>query len=62
MPVSDRPCTTASCMSMGAFADIRGVAMTAGKLIPRAIFTHRWFHKNFEEYPAERKAIIPGIL
>ncbi|MGB1917550.1 MAG: hypothetical protein ACPHO0_07730, partial [Luminiphilus sp.] len=22
----------------------------------------RWFHKNFEDYPAERKAIIPGIL
>ncbi|NBT28223.1 MAG: 3-oxo-5-alpha-steroid 4-dehydrogenase, partial [Gammaproteobacteria bacterium] len=27
-----------------------------------AIYTHRWFHKNFEDYPAERKAIIPGIL
>jgi len=26
MPVSGRPCTTASCMSMGAFADIRVVA------------------------------------
>ena len=38
------------------------LAMTAGNLIPRAIYTHRWFHKNFEDYPAERKAIIPGIL
>ena len=38
------------------------LAMTAGNLIPRAIYTHRWFHKNFDDYPAERKAIIPGIL
>jgi 3-oxo-5-alpha-steroid 4-dehydrogenase 1 len=26
------------------------------------LFTHKWFHKNFDEYPKERKAIIPGIL
>nr|HIL77223.1 DUF1295 domain-containing protein [Rhodospirillales bacterium] len=38
------------------------LAMTAGNLIPRAIYTHKWFHKNFEDYPAERKAIIPFIL
>ncbi len=38
------------------------LAMTAGNLIPRAIFTHRWFHKNFDDYPPERKAVIPGIL
>ena len=38
------------------------LAMTAGNLIPRAIYTHRWVHKKFEDYPAERKAIIPGIL
>ena len=38
------------------------LAMTAGNLVPRAIFTHRWFHKNFDDYPPERKAVIPGIL
>jgi 3-oxo-5-alpha-steroid 4-dehydrogenase 1 len=38
------------------------LAMTAGNLIPRARYTHKWFHKNFENYPAERKAIIPFIL
>ncbi len=38
------------------------LAMTAGNLIPRALFTHRWFRKNFEDYPSQRKAIIPYIL
>jgi len=38
------------------------LAVTAGNLIPRAIFTHRWFVKNFEDYPPERKAIIPYLL
>jgi len=38
------------------------LAMTAGNLIPRALFTHKWFHKNFDDYPKERKAVIPGIL
>jgi len=38
------------------------LAMTAGNLIPRALFTHRWFHKNFDNYPVERKAIFPGLL
>jgi len=38
------------------------LAMTAGNLIPRAIYTHRWFHKNFDNYPPERKAIFPKLL
>jgi 3-oxo-5-alpha-steroid 4-dehydrogenase 1 len=38
------------------------LAMTIGNLVPRAIYTHRWFHKNFEDYPKERKAVIPFIL
>ena len=27
------------------------LAMTAGNLIPRALYTHKWFHKNFDDYP-----------
>ena len=38
------------------------LAMTAGNLIPRALYTHRWFRKNFDEYPPERKAIFPKLL
>jgi 3-oxo-5-alpha-steroid 4-dehydrogenase 1 len=35
---------------------------TAANLIPRALSHHRWYRANFEDYPAERKAVIPGIF
>jgi len=38
------------------------VAVTAANLIPRALVTHKWFNKNFEDYPEERRAIFPYIL
>lgn len=38
------------------------LAITVGNLMPRAIYTHRWFIKNFPEYPPERKAIVPYLL
>ena len=31
-------------------------------LAPRAISNHRWYRERFPEYPAERKALVPGIL
>ncbi len=38
------------------------LAITMANLVPRALITHRWFKKNFDEYPKERKAVFPGIL
>ena len=38
------------------------VAVTAANLIPRALVTHSWFNKNFDNYPSERKAIFPFTL
>ncbi len=35
---------------------------TAANLIPRALDHHKWYKTQFENYPAERKAIFPGIL
>ena len=35
---------------------------TIFNLLPRAISHHRWYKQNFEEYPSERKIIIPKIL
>jgi steroid 5-alpha reductase family enzyme len=35
---------------------------TFANLFPRAISSHRWYKKNFPDYPPERKAIIPFIL
>lgn len=38
------------------------LAITIANLVPRALYTHKWFHKKFEDYPKERKAIFPYIL
>jgi steroid 5-alpha reductase family enzyme len=34
---------------------------TFANLAPRARAHHAWYHSNFEDYPAERKALIPWI-
>jgi 3-oxo-5-alpha-steroid 4-dehydrogenase 1 len=31
-------------------------------LFPRAVSHHRWYLKKFDDYPKNRKAIIPGII
>ena len=35
---------------------------TAANLVPRAYSHHRWYRETFEDYPAERKAVIPGVF
>ena len=35
---------------------------TAVNLIPRALHHHSWYKENFNDYPTERKAVIPGLL
>ncbi|MBN1950830.1 MAG: 3-oxo-5-alpha-steroid 4-dehydrogenase [Bacteroidales bacterium] len=35
---------------------------TMVNLIPRALDHHRWYQRNFEEYPSDRKAILPYLL
>ena len=35
---------------------------TVANLFPRAIANHKWYQNKFENYPKNRKAIIPGIV
>ncbi|MFF5297540.1 methyltransferase [Paractinoplanes globisporus] len=35
---------------------------TAANLAPRAIDHHAWYHQQFPDYPAERRALIPYVL
>jgi 3-oxo-5-alpha-steroid 4-dehydrogenase 1 len=35
---------------------------TLANLAPRAIMTHRWYRRQFADYPRERKALIPFVL
>lgn len=38
------------------------VLLTAANLVPRAIANHRWYFEKFDDYPKDRKIIIPYIL
>jgi protein-S-isoprenylcysteine O-methyltransferase Ste14 len=35
---------------------------TIANLAPRALAHHRWYKETFPDYPAERRALVPGIL
>jgi protein-S-isoprenylcysteine O-methyltransferase Ste14 len=35
---------------------------TAANVGPRAMANHAWYHKQFSDYPPERRAIIPFLL
>lgn len=35
---------------------------TIANLLPRAFANHRWYQEKFEDYPKERKAIIPWMF
>jgi steroid 5-alpha reductase family enzyme len=35
---------------------------TAANLAPRAVAHHRWYKKQFADYPARRKALIPFVV
>jgi 3-oxo-5-alpha-steroid 4-dehydrogenase 1 len=37
------------------------LGMSLANLVPRAGATHRWYREKFDDYPAERKALIPFI-
>ena len=34
---------------------------TFANLVPRAKNHHDWYHRNFKEYPKERKVVFPGV-
>ncbi|GAA4898200.1 methyltransferase [Ferrimonas pelagia] len=36
--------------------------VTMANLVPRALATHGWYKKKFEDYPSDRKALIPYVL
>ena len=35
---------------------------TFANLFPRALSSHKWYRRNFADYPSERKAVIPCII
>ncbi|MBW2713856.1 MAG: DUF1295 domain-containing protein, partial [Deltaproteobacteria bacterium] len=43
-------------------AGLAFLVFSISNLFPRAFSHHRWYQEQFEDYPEERKAIIPGLL
>lgn len=37
-------------------------AWTVANLLPRALAHHRWYRARFADYPAARRAVLPGVL
>ena len=37
-------------------------AYAVANLAPRALSHHRWYRERFDDYPPERKALIPGVV
>lgn len=38
------------------------LAWTIANLVPRALSHHKWYRKNFENYPQKRKAVLPFVI
>ncbi|MFD7847517.1 3-oxo-5-alpha-steroid 4-dehydrogenase [Nocardia sp. NPDC059764] len=38
------------------------LAITAANLVPRAFATHIWYQQKFDDYPPQRKALIPFTI
>ncbi len=49
-------------IAAGTLAGWTFAAWTAANLVPRALAHHRWYRERFPDYPAARKALIPGLL
>lgn len=43
-------------------AGLAFLLFTISNLFPRAFSHHRWYREQFEDYPEDRKAILPGLL
>ena len=44
------------------WAGVAFAVWTAANLLPRALEHHKWYHETFDDYPKERKALIPYLL
>ena len=43
-------------------AGLAFAVFTIANLLPRAIANHRWYRKEFADYPVKRKALVPFLL
>lgn len=48
-------------MMSWSLAGLSFAVWTIANLLPRAVSNHKWYKKQFSNYPKNRKAVIPGI-
>ena len=53
---------TAFALMTWSWAGLSFMIWTMANLVPRAIKGHEWYHKQFDNYPKNRKAIFPFFL
>ena len=53
---------TAFALMTWSLAGLSFAIWTIANLVPRAIAGHEWYNKTFEDYPKNRKAILPYLL
>jgi protein-S-isoprenylcysteine O-methyltransferase Ste14 len=46
----------------GSLSGVAFAVWTTANLLPRALSHHAWYRRTFPDYPADRRALIPGIL
>ncbi|MBD3189841.1 MAG: DUF1295 domain-containing protein [Candidatus Heimdallarchaeota archaeon] len=49
-------------MATWSLAGLVFAVWTIANLVPRAWAHHKWYHEHFEDYPKNRRAIIPFLL
>ena len=53
---------TGFAMASWSLAGLSFVVFTMANLVPRALANHRWYQETFNDYPKNRRAVIPYIL
>lgn len=48
-------------LAMWSLAGLAFAVWTIANLAPRARANHRWYRAHFAAYPAERRALVPGV-
>lgn len=49
-------------IAVWSMAGLAFAVFTIANLLPRALSNHRWYREQFDNYPVDRKAIIPKLL
>jgi len=53
---------TGFALASWSWAGLAFAVYTAANLVPRALAHHRWYRERFADYPAARRALVPGVF